>query len=342
MTMRSELGESPAIVEGLLAAAWPAVQEIAAQVRARGLDLAVIAARGTSDHAALYGQYVLGARNGILVAPATPSLVSIYGAPPRMGAALAIGISQSGRSPDVVAVIEASRRQGALTVAITNDTGSELAAAAEFVVGLQAGQERAVAATKTYVAEIAVLAMLSAALSGDEASAADLRTVPAALKAALEAEPTVADLAGRWARTDRCAVLARGFNYATARELALKLKEVAHVLADPYSAADFQHGPIALVEAGFGVIAIATSGPAYAGMGALLERLDRDAARLLVLTDVEGYDGPGEVVRVPAVPEWLSPAVAIVPGQMFAYHLALARGLDIEHPRNISKVTLTR
>ena len=342
MSMRSELGESPAIVERLLDRAVAQVDDVAARVLARKLDLAVIAARGTSDHAALYAQYVLGARNGIVVAPASPSLASLYGTPPRMGDAVVLGISQSGRSPDVVAVIEASRRQGALTVAVTNEPGSELAAAAECLIELEAGAEKAVAATKTYVAEIAAMAMLSAALSGDERSRAELRAVPAAIREALEQEPRIEQLAVSWAGFDRCAVLARGFNYATAREWALKLKEVAYILADPYSAADFQHGPIALVESGFPVIAIATAGPAFDGMVELLERLHGDGARLLILTDSDALGGLGDVVRLPAVPEWLSPLVAIAPAQLFAFHLAKARGLDTEHPRSITKITLTR
>ena len=178
MTMRSELGEGPDIVERLLGGAVAQIEEVARAVRARQIDLAVIAARGTSDHAALYAQYILGARNGLLVASAAPSLVSLYGAPPQLRNALVLGISQSGRSPDVVAVLAESRRQGALTVAITNDPTSELAAAAEHIVELEAGEERAVAATKTYLAEIAVIAMLSAALSGDRASRDELARYP--------------------------------------------------------------------------------------------------------------------------------------------------------------------
>ncbi len=340
MTMRSELGEGPDIVERLLGGAVGQIEEVARAVRARQIDLAVIAARGTSDHAALYAQYILGARNGLLVAAAAPSLVSLYGAPPQLRNALVLGISQSGRSPDVVAVLAESRRQGALTVAITNDKTSELAAAAEHIVELDAGEERAVAATKTYLAEIAVLAMLSAALSGDRASRDELGAIPVALRAALLQEDIVASLAVAWARENRCAVLARGFHYATAREWALKLKELAYVLADPYSAADFQHGPIALVGEGFPVLAVATKGPALEGMTELLARLRDARARLLILSDAELGD-LGDVVAIPSVPEWLSPLVAILPAQLFAYHLARARGLDTENPRNLSKVTLT-
>jgi glucosamine--fructose-6-phosphate aminotransferase (isomerizing) len=341
MTMLSELREGPAIVEGLLNGARLQIDEVARAVRSRKIELAVIAARGTSDHAAIYAQYILGARNGILVAPAAPSLVSLYGAPPCLESALVLGISQSGRSPDVVSVVAESRRQGALTVAITNDPESELAAAADHLVALEAGPEKAVAATKTYLAEIAVVAMLSAALSDDEESRQELAALPAALRSALDLEAAIAPMARAWAGESRCAVLARGFQYATAREWALKLKELAYVLADPYSGADFQHGPIALVGPGFPVLAVATTGPALEDMAALLERLQAARARLLVMSDDERLRAFGDFIPVPAAPEWLSPLVAILPAQLFAYHLARARGLDTENPRNIKKVTLT-
>jgi len=342
VSLHSELGEGPDVVERALGEAAEQVATLARSVRRRTIDLVLIAARGSSDHAAIYAQYVLGSRNGLPVALAAPSLASVYGTPPRLHNALVLGISQSGCSPDVVAVLEDARRQGALTAAITNDGTSELAAAAEQVIELDAGPERAVAATKTYLAEVALLAMLSSTLSGDAASAAQLRALPAALRQALGTEDDVARLAQAGAAEDRCVVLARGFHYATAREWALKLKELADVLADPYSAADFQHGPIALVGEGFPVLAVATTGPALAGVARLLRRLQEVRARILVLTDAADLLGLGDGVPLPAVPEWLAPLVAIVPAQLYAYHLARARGLDPETPRNISKVTMTR
>lgn len=341
MSTRSELGESPRVVEAILGDARGQIAAVASAFRSRSIDLVVIAARGTSDHAALYGQYVLGARNRLLVAPAAPSLVSLYGAPPRLRNALVIGISQSGQSPDVVAYVADSRNQGALTVAVTNDANSDLAAAAELVVELCADPEVAVAATKTYVAEVAVLAVLSSMLSADPASRDELRIIPSALRIALAREAEIARVAEHWAGEDRCVVIARGFQYATAREWALKLKELANVLADPYSAADFQHGPIALVREGFPVLAVATSGAALNGMAELLGRLRVAKARLLVLTDDDSLAEGSDDLRVPPVPEWLAPLVAIVPAQLFAYHLSRARGLDTETPPNITKVTRT-
>ena len=185
--------------------------------------------------------------------------------------------------------------------------------------------------------------MLSAALRDSDDDRAQLRRLPAALQAATAQAPQIADLAAARAHDERCAVLGRGYHYATAREWALKVKELGYVLADPYSAADFQHGPIALVEPGFPVLAVATTGPALAEMQALLARLRDAQARILVVSDDDHALAMGDGVRLdPGIPEWLSPLVAIVPGQLYAVHVAMARGLDPERPRNLSKVTLTR
>jgi len=339
--MRTELGESPDVVERLLAAARPTVQAVARTVHDGGIRTVVIAARGTSDHAAVYAQYVLGARNGLIVAPATPSLSSLYDRPPRFDGTLVLGISQSGSSPDVISVLGDARSQGAPTVAITNEPDSELALAADRVIELGAGPERAVAATKTYLAEIAIVAMLSAALSGEAASWSELAAAPDAMRAALATEAAVERAAAALGGIEECIVLARGYQYATAREWALKLKELTHVVADPYSSADFRHGPIALVEQGFPVLAVASAGPAVAGMIELLDVLASRGAEILVLSDDAGARERGTGLELPAQPEWLSPLAAIIPAQLFAYHLALAKGLDPDAPRNLTKVTRT-
>jgi glutamine---fructose-6-phosphate transaminase (isomerizing) len=356
MTMRSELAESPLVVGRLLESAQPRLAQLAAAARERGVDLVVVAARGTSDHAATYAQYVLGERNRLPVALAAPSLASLYGHGPRFGRALVVGISQSGRSPDVVGVVEDGRAQGALTLAITNDPASPLAEAAEVVVPLGAGPELAVAATKTYVAELVVVALLSEALAAAEGGSdvpagsaqrppdPSLAGLPAAIEAAIDLEPGIREIAHERAGMVRCAVLGRGYQYATVREWALKLKEVAGVAADAYSAADFEHGPISMVEPGFPILAVATTGPALAGMTELLGRLRGQGADLLVMSDVAAVRGlaPASVALPANVPEWLSPIVSIVPCQLFAYHFALASGHDPETPRNVHKVTLTR
>jgi glucosamine--fructose-6-phosphate aminotransferase (isomerizing) len=266
----------------------------------------------------------------------------------RLRGALVVGISQSGRSPDVVGVLEDGRRQGALTLALTNDPTSPLAAAAEVVVALQAGPELAVAATKTYVAELVAVALLSEALAANAPPAKHrpnpaVLALPAALEAAIGLEPEVAALARDRAGLNRCAVLGRGYHYATIREWALKLKEGAGVAADAYSAADFEHGPIAMVEPGYPVLAVVTEGPALAGMADLLGRLGLAGADLLVMSDSARVRAlaAASLALPEGVPEWLSPIVAMLPCQLCAYHLAIAGGGNPERPRNIQKVTLT-
>ncbi len=339
-----EIREQPDVAARLLQAGPPALARVATEARRRGIGLVVIAARGTSDHAAVYAQYVLGARNGLTVALAAPSLVTLYGASPRYGNALVIGLSQSGQSPDVVGVVEAARAQGALTLAITNSPGSPLAIAAEHNLDLGAGEERSVAATKTYTAELLAVALLSAALDEDGAGPA-LAVVPDALARALDAEPEAARIAADQASLDRAVVLGRGFGYATAREWSLKLKEVAQLWADAYSAADFAHGPVALVAPGSAVFASIAAGPARDALLDPVRALVNDAgAKVLVLSDDAAARAVGRwSLAVPGgLAEWLGPIAAIVPAQLHAMHLAIARGLDPERPRGLAKVTETR
>jgi glucosamine--fructose-6-phosphate aminotransferase (isomerizing) len=338
-----EIREQPEVVERLLDEGRGSVARVAELMAEREVEGLHIAARGTSDHAAIYAQYLLGARNGVPVALAAPSLVTLYGAAPRFGRAAVVGISQSGASPDIVGVLEAAHAQGAPTIAITNEVDSPLARVADIVVALRAGRERAVAATKTYTAELTVIAMLSAALRGGSADGADLAGLPASIGAALGADEAARAAAGRLGGTTRCVVLGRGFEYATAREWALKVKELARVSADPYSAADFEHGPLALIEPGFAVLAVATSGAVAAGMTELLGRLrDEHRADIVAISDDPDIPAADRLPIPGGVPEWLLPIVSIVPGQLFAMHLARARGLDPEVPRHLHKVTLTR
>lgn len=306
-------------------------------------DYVLIAARGSSDHAAMYAKYVWAALAGYPVALATPSLHTLYNAPPRLTGALVIGISQSGQSPDITAVVEEGRRQGRPTLAITNDATSPLASAADFVVELHVGQERSIAATKTYTAQLAVIAAYAAHLSGDHARLDELKRLPDAVAATLSASAASADRAERYRYMAGCTVVGRGYNYATSFELALKLKELTYVLATAYSSADFRHGPIATVESGSPVVLVMPRGETYDDMLDLAGELERREAELLVISDSEEALARARA-RLPMagdLPEWLSPITAIVPGQMLALRLALAKGLDPDAPRGLHKVTKT-
>jgi glucosamine--fructose-6-phosphate aminotransferase (isomerizing) len=342
-----EIDEQPGALSRLLLMRRDAVAAAAERIRAFDPEWVVIAARGTSDNAARYAQYLFGAYNRLSVALAVPSLFTLYGAPPRLGRALTIGISQSGQSPDVVAVLEEARRQGGATLAITNDAGSPLAAAADVTLMLAAGAERSIAATKTYTNQLLLLAMLSVELGEDAARASrwgELERVPGAVEAALAGCGAVDEAAMHFMNAGRFLVLGRGFNYCTAFEIALKMKETSYVLAEPYSPADLLHGPVAMIEYGFPVVLVAPSGKAGVDVAPLLDLLERRGARTVAFSDRDEVLARVTAgVRLPAgVPEWLSPIVSVVPGQRWARALAMAKGIDSDRPRGLSKVTLTR
>lgn len=344
MTLRSEIFEQPAVLDRLLREQREPADEIARAIRGRGIGWVFVAARGSSDNAALYAKYLWGAWNGLPVAMAAPSLFTLYRTPPRLEGGLVVGISQSGQSPDIVSVLAEGRRQGALTLAITNDPSSPLAAAAALVFDTCAGPERAIAATKTYTSQLLAVALLSAALSGEERHVETLARLPQLVAEALGLDAAIAETAPRYRRMAQCVVLGRGFNYATAYEWSLKLKELAYVVAAPYSSADFQHGPVAMVARGFPVLAAVPDGAVFADALALLSDLVAErGVDLVAISDREEALALARTpLRLPAgLPEWLSPIVGIVPAQLFCYHLARAMGRDTEAPRGLAKVTQT-
>jgi glucosamine--fructose-6-phosphate aminotransferase (isomerizing) len=339
--LEGEIHSQPEVIARLLDRELERVQRYAGTVGP--FTHAVIAARGTSDHAAIYAQYCWGAIARRTVALAAPSLHTLYQAPPRLDGALVVGVSQSGQSPDIVSVLEEGRRQGRPTLAITNDGSSPLARAADMVIELHAGPERSVAATKTYTAQLAAMAMLAAAWGGQPELLDDLRRVPAILAATLAGCAGIASRAERYRYMQQCVVIGRGFNYPTALELALKLKELTYVMADAYSSADFRHGPIATVAEGTPAILIMPRGAVFADMLDLAQELRSRGAELIVCSDdPEALAlATTPLPLAPGLPEWLTPLAAIVPGQILGLHLALARGLAPDQPRGLRKVTLT-
>ncbi len=340
--VRTEIAQQPAAVARVLEDAGGALAAAARDIRARAPGFAVIAARGSSDNAARYAQHVLGRLCGLPVALAVPSLHTVYDAPMRYAGGLVIGISQSGASPDVVAVLEAGRAQGCVTLAITNDERSPMAAAATHVIALQAGAEDSVAATKTYTTSLAAAAALAAALAGDAARTRELAGVPDALARQLERRDGLDEAAAAAAEWRRLAVIGRGANYATAFEAALKIKELAGVAAEPASPADFLHGPVAMLDRGFPLLAILPSAPAGAAVRDVLAAAHARAADVTVIAE-DGY-APAAAERVlgtEAVPEWLSPLAAVIPAQLLAVGAAERRGLDVDRPAGLQKVTRT-
>lgn len=339
-----EIHEQGAVIGRFLTTASPAVKSLAAAMREQNVDHVIIAARGTSDNAARYAQYVLGAFNGLQVALATPSLFSLYDRPITFGNALILGISQSGQSPDIVSVLATAQEQGKLTAAITNNPNSPLAQQADHVIALEAGDEKAVAATKTYTNSLAAIALLSATLAEDKTRLADLQRIPDAVSQTLNLNATIATLAPRYRYMQHCVVIGRGFNYATAFEMALKMKELSYSIVEPYSSADFLHGPFAILDEGFPVFVLAPDGQLTSEMEDFVRRVGERSAETILISDVDSLLAVATIpVKLPAtLPEWLSPFTTIVVGQLFALHLAAVRGFDVDAPRALRKVTETR
>ena len=345
MTLISEIHEQPARLAELLSSQRKKVEGIAQAIRKSDPHFVFLAARGTSDNAGRYANYLWGAQNRLPLALATPSLFTYYQQPPTIKNALVVGISQSGKSPDIVSVLEEGKEQGNLTLAITNAANSPLAKAADFVLDIQAGDEKAVAATKTYSAQLMAIAMLSAALSGEASRWGELEQVSGWARDVLIHEQKIAQAAQRYRYMDQCVVLGRGYNYATAFEWALKMKELSYVGSEPYSSADFKHGPLAMVESGYPVFAVSPKGKVFDSMQGMLKHLRNDLrAELVVISNSLAALELAEVaIPIPEqVPEWLSPIISIVPAQLFSYYLTLAKGYDTEQPRTIRKVTETR
>ena len=352
---RAEIAQQPDVVARLLERERPAIDALAAEMRRRELRYAVLAARGTSDNAARYAQHVLGRILRLPVVLAAPSLHTLYDAPPRYADAVVIGISQSGASPDIVTVVAEGTKQGALTAAITNAPSSPLAGAAQHVIDLGAGEERSVAATKTYTASLAAIAALAA--SGDEGLTGEVERLPGALAAQLaltagggsngERRPgapaatgDVGDAVRAGAGWQRLTVVGRGAHYATAFEAALKIRELAGIVAEPYSPADLLHGPIAAVGPLQPLLAIAPAGPTEQSMREVVAAARERGARVAAIGHDRTLGDP--FLELVDIPEWLGPVVAIVPAQLLALGLAERRGVDVDAPFGLSKITLTR
>ncbi|MCX8053462.1 MAG: SIS domain-containing protein [Armatimonadetes bacterium] len=342
--MLDEIHQQPDVILNLVRKERAAIAELAREIIRREIQFVVMAARGTSDNAAVYGKYLLEINNGYLVALADPSVFTLYSARLRMDKALVIGISQSGQAADVTEYLEQSKRFGAMTVDITNDPGSTLAKVAHHTICCHAGEEKSVAATKTYTSTLAALYLLSAFLAEADSCVDELIKCTEAMRAAFEIEHYVADRAERYRYMRSGYVISRGLNYATAMETALKLAETSYCSMKAYSAADFLHGPIAAVHEAEPCFLIAPPGKAFLNVLDIAQRLRERNAETVVLSSEE------EVLSLATTPfrlnvsvsEDLSPLVYIIPGQLLAYYLAVARGNDPDKPRGLTKITITR
>ena len=342
----AEVAEQPLVLARVLEHQRAALRDVANAIRRRTPKVIVLVARGSSDNAAVYGRYLFEIRNRYVASLAAPSAVTLYGSGPRLADAVVVGVSQSGQGEDVVEYVREARAQGATTLAVVNDATSPLARAAEWVLDCLAGPELSVPATKTVTAQMALLACLSAMLAdGDVAGARALAPLPGAIDRALALRDVVRDLARALAPVTLASVIGRGFAYPAALEIALKLKETSYTRAEPFSAADFLHGPVALVDPDYAALLVDVGGRSTRPALATAAEVHRRGGRPFLLRAGEigsaAADTPGLALDIP-VPEPYAPIVALVLGQLLAVELAGARGLDPAGPRGLRKVTSTR
>ena len=332
--MFTEAAEAPAAVARLLAANAQACVQLGEALRTAPPAMVVTCARGSSDHAATYAKYLIETATGVPTSSAALSVSSLYDAVPKLDGALFLAISQSGRSPDLLATAEAAKKSGARIIALVNDEASPLAELADVTLGLKAGPELSVAATKSYICALAAIAQLVAAWTGDEALNAALATLPGILTEASRQDWSPA--VRRLKTATNLYVLGRGPGFAVAQEAALKFKETCGLHAEAFSAAEVKHGPMALVGEGFPVLVFAQRDQSEAGVLALAAQLAADGAQVLLA----GGPASNLLPTLQAHPV-LEPIVRIQGFYRMANALAVARGLDPDSPPRLKKVTET-
>ena len=342
----AEIDEQPQVVARLLDNQRAAVHAVARTIRERQPSTIVLVARGSSDNAAVYGRYLLEVCNRRLTSLAAPSGLTLYGRGPRLDQTVVIGVSQSGQGEDVVAYVREARAQGAATVAIVNDERSPLADVAETVLACLAGPELSVPATKTVTAQMTLLALLSLELDDRDANADALAGLPDALGQALHERPAAAALARSLATRSVGSVIGRGFGFPPALEIALKLKEMCHARTEPFSGADFLHGPVALVEPDYSALLIDVGGRSSESALEIAHSIRQRGGLPVLLRAGAILPKPGkdvpQLALVAPIGEPFAPIVTLVLGQLLAVELALAQGLDPGQPRGLRKVTSTR
>jgi len=349
--MLREIHQQPAALERTLRGSLRAAERLRRRLEKGRPRLVILAARGTSDNAAVFGRYLLEITTGIPVALAAPSIFTLYRSAVSLDGTMVVAISQSGESTDTNMVLERARELGAVTVGITNSAASTLARLAEHRFFVRAGKERSVAATKTYTGQLLLLYLLAYAL-GAAIRLDDLHRLPEWAEAAFRVEAEVADRAERYRFMREAVVVGRGLSYSNALEFALKLKETCYVVAEGFSSADFLHGPIAMVEPSFCVFVFAPCGVTWPSLEQMLAKLDQLKAETFIITDRGNRRVRNRAHRVVSIPENLAkrgplPAEIytqipyVIPAQLFAAYLAQEKGIDPDRPRILNKVTRT-
>ncbi len=338
--MLKEISEQPEVLERTIKAESEKLKKLGAFLREKDIDLIVLVARGSSDNASLFGRYLLEITCGIPVSLSAPSVFTLYNANLNLNRALVIGVSQSGEGVDINQVLESAKKSGAFTLGITNEADSTMAKITDETLLIHAGREKSVAATKTYTGQMLHFYMLASVLAAEKLQ---FEKIPDFASKALALEPEIEKIVERYIFMENCVVVGRGLNYGNSYELALKLMESCYVVAERFSSADFFHGPLAIVERRFPALLFAPNGVTKKSTIDLLKQLKELHADSFSITNDEeiASESSLSLMMSSEIGEFLSPIPFIIPAQLFAAHLAKAKGIDADAPRSLSKVTRT-
>ncbi len=340
--LESDIAKEPEVLERFLLDSLEDIEEAVRIIERVRPSFLYIVARGSSENAARYSQYAFGEMAGIPVALGNPSLFTLYSKAPDLSGSVVCAISQSGQSPDIVSVAEHAVENGICAIAITNDPSSPLSRRATHTVCIRAG-EKSIAATQTYLNSLAAVGMIAIFLGGQRDRLKELQSVPAVLCETLERGSAAESIARCLKNRDGLFVLGRGYNYSSAHEISLKLKELNYLLAHPYSTAEFLHGPIAVVEKEFPVIIISCTGAISSTIPIICENLSALGAQKLFITNhkIRSQENV-EIFQIPDCPEWVSPFPVALAGQLIALKTAVLKSINPDKPRTIKKITRTK
>lgn len=342
--MWEEILEQPEVLERCINSNRETIKNIVEAIERKNITSVVIAARGTSDHAGIYGKYIIEYEMGIPVSLSAPSIITIYQKKLDLSNSLVVGLSQSGEAADVLEVIKSANSCGAVTVSVTNNPESPLAAKAKYHLFCNAGLEKSVAATKTCITEMYLLAQLVAEWSGNEDINKELSIISNNISKMFEKKEEIIKKLERYRFMDECFVLARGINYPIAMESALKIQETCYVRAKAYATSDFHHGPFAMIQKDMPVIVYAPNGPSLKDVTEMIKKLKQSAAEVIVVSNNKEVLDMGDCAfEIPQTSnDMISPFYNVVIAQMFACGLSLVKGLNPDAPRGLNKVTITR
>lgn len=341
--MEAEIGQQPEALKKCYETNIGLIKEIAKVARERRINHIMMAARGSSDNASNYFKYLCEIYVGIPVSFAAPSVLTLYEGKLNLYGTMVVGVSQSGKAADVIAILDCAKRQGGVTVAVTNNTSSPMASAADYHIYLNVGEEKSVAATKTYTAQMYVLGQLAAEIADSDELRKALADVPALIKKVIDLKDSIGESSKRYQSATDCYVLARGINYAAAQETGLKIQETTYIKARAYAISDFHHGPFAVVDENTKVLILAPADRTAADSLEMIEKVKATGADVTVFTDNKALaDKADSTVLLPACPECVNPFVYVACAQLFACNLSVTRGINPDAPRGLKKVTITK